>query len=125
MTNHIQAGGNQPSGTSVPSRELRKLEVHREPRAPYADYHEQTCEDCGGTGVETGGLHAIEYEPCGNCNGVGQVLVFRDWLTEAFRIAGPDRPGYRKPIVEREHLTALATYARQVVSAVYSLPEVA
>lgn len=63
-----------------------------------------------------------EPENCSTCNGSGKETILRNYLAEAFRIAADPEANLQ---FERAHLVALTVYARQTVSALLSLPEVA
>jgi hypothetical protein len=103
----------------------KPVAVEREAHAPFSEYVEEECENCGGNGADPGCLHAHEFEPCSVCNGNRTVTVFRDWLGEAFRIARGPRNGELIIQPRKEHIVALTTYARQTVNALFALPEVA
>ena len=75
------------------------------------------CEDCGGTGYDFGSTREFDPEDCPRCSGSGTELVFRNYLAEAFHIISD--PECRVPLC-REHIVAMATYARQTVSALFS-----
>jgi len=93
--------------------------------AAYSRTVEIDCEDCGGSGRDPGALDAYleSTEPvCPSCKGLGVETVTRNFLSEAFAIAS--NPDSTRP-VEREHLVAIVRYAREHVSALFQLPEVA
>ena len=81
--------------------------------SPFVAEIEQDCEECGGSGVDPGGLNAFEPEDCPVCHGTKRQTVTRNYLSEAFAITSgqSDRP------IERQHLTALDAYSRQVLNA--------
>jgi hypothetical protein len=85
-----------------------------------SDCIEVSCEACGGTGIDPGGLSACERTDCETCSGSGKEQ--REYLTEAFRIV----TGTETQIpVSREHLSAVIRHCRELVSAAMSLSEVA
>ena len=87
-----------------------------EPIPPFSDLVEQPCEDCGGSGLDSGSLSEPIAERCPSCLGTGQEVVLRNFLAEAFRIvADPES----ELVLCREHMVALATFARQTVSAMF------
>jgi hypothetical protein len=89
--------------------------------SPYIVELELPCGECGGSGFDPGGIDPWGPEPCPVCQGEGTQRITKNYLAEAFRIAG--HPECRVP-VERVHLVAIIQYCRQVVSAVAGLPEV-
>lgn len=103
----------------------RATAPEKEARLPYSEYREETCEQCGGDGVEPGSLDPHEHERCGTCGGSGKELVFHEWLAEALRIAGEPIPGYHPAVPRREHVVAIVAYCREHVSLLSKLPEVA
>lgn len=89
---------------------------------PYVVEIEVSCDDCGGSGCDPGGLDPWGPEPCPVCHGAKTQWSTRNYLAEAFQIvANPESTRS----VERAHLVAIVQYCRQTVSAVVSLPEVA
>lgn len=48
---------------------------------------QEVCDDCGGSGVDIGGLSATEAVVCPSCDGRGRQIVVRNYLAEALRIA--------------------------------------
>jgi hypothetical protein len=89
---------------------------------PFTDLVEIDCQDCGGKGFDPGSVNPHEPEDCLACHGSGKETILRNYLAEAFRIAADPET---KLQLERAHLVALTAYARQTVSALLSLPEVA
>jgi hypothetical protein len=85
---------------------------------PFTLLVEQKCEDCHGTGQDSGALDN-DYEPCSACNGSGKETVLRQFLAEAFQIAR----GQLTIQPEKAHLVAMTEYARQTVSALFSEPD--
>jgi hypothetical protein len=71
------------------------------------------CDECGGSGVDPGGLNAYGPEDCPVCHGSKRQTITRNYLSEAFAITSgqSDRP------IERKHLTALDAYSRQLMNA--------
>jgi len=92
------------------------------PQSPSILEVEETCEECGGSGCDPGGIDPWDSEPCPACHGAKTRRVIRNYLAEAFQIAG--NLGGARP-VERQHLVAVIQHCREVVSALISLPEVA
>jgi hypothetical protein len=88
--------------------------------APFVIDQEIACEDCGGTGSDLGSLHPWDGEVCSRCAESGREMVTRNYLAEAFRIAG--NPECTVP-VERAHLVAIVQYCRQVVDAAMCRPK--
>jgi hypothetical protein len=89
--------------------------------AAYSETLEIPCEDCEGLGFDRG---ALDFAPpvCPACKGRRTETVKRNFLSEAFAIvshADSTRP------VERKHLVAIVRYAREHVSVLFQLPEVA
>ena len=89
----------------------------REPIPPFSDFVEVRCEDCDGTGYDVGSHQSFDPEDCPRCGGSGKELIFRNYLAEAFRIVS-DPECKVEPC--RQQMIALATYARQTVSALFS-----
>jgi len=93
--------------------------------AKYSEVVEIDCEDCGGSGRDRGTLDNFlnGTEPvCPSCQGSGTETVTRNYLSEALAIAAnPDS----QRTVERAHLVAIVRFAREHVSALFQLPEVA
>ena len=80
------------------------------------------CEECGGSGVDPGGIDPWGPEVCPKCQGAKTQTIVRNYLAEAFQIAGnPDSIR----TVERLHLVAVIQHCREAVRAIMSLPEVA
>jgi hypothetical protein len=79
-----------------------------------------SCEECGGSGFDPGGIDPWGPEPCKVCHGAGTQKITKNYLAEAFRIAG--NPECTIP-VERAHLVAIVQYCRQVVSTAVSSPK--
>jgi len=110
-----------------PARELKPVRTAvRIPEAvepatakpPYIVVEEIECQDCGGSGSDSGALDP-EGEICSHCMGRGVETVQRNYLQEAFAlIANPQS----QRVPERGHLVALAQFAhRQVTDAHSSL----
>jgi hypothetical protein len=99
--------------SNAPAKPLvaRHAELLPDPVLPYSSIIETACDDCDGTGA-TSGKHE-EYDPCTYCNGSGKQAVLRNWLGEAFQIGA----GQLAMNPEREHLQAIAHYAKQVLDA--------
>jgi len=93
-----------------------------DPLPPFSELVEINCQDCGGTGFDPGTVNPREPEDCPACHGSGKETILRNYLAEAFRIAADPATNLQ---LERVHLVALTAYARQTVSALLSLPEVA
>jgi len=100
----------------------RATTVVPEPLPPFSDLVEIDCQDCGGSGYDPGGVNAQEAEDCSACHGSGKETIIRNYLSEAFRIAANPQS---KLQLERAHLVALTAFARQTVSALMSVEEVA
>jgi hypothetical protein len=81
---------------------------------------EVNCEECGGSGYDPGSLDPWGPEVCSVCHGAKTQTITRNYLAEAFQIAG--YPECLRPI-ERVHLIAIIQHCRQAVSALMSLPE--
>jgi hypothetical protein len=96
--------------------------VSPEPLPPFSALVEIACQDCGGKGYDPGSVNPQESENCSTCHGSGKETILRSYLAEAFRIAADPETSLQ---LERAHLVALTAYARQTVSALLSLPEVA
>jgi hypothetical protein len=92
---------------------LEQLEASHTESAPFIAEFEIDCEECGGSGVDPGGLNAHEPEDCRVCHGAKRVTITRNYLGEAFAISS----GQSARPIERQHLTALDAYSRQVMSA--------
>src|SRR5271169_2724231 len=95
--------------------------VELETLASYTIELELSCDECGGSGFDPGGIDPWGPELCPACRGAGTHRITKNYLAEALRIAG--NPECQIP-VERTHLVAIVQYCRQVVSAVVSIPEV-
>jgi hypothetical protein len=89
---------------------------------PYVFEVEVSCDECGGSGFDPGGLDPWGPEPCPACQGAKTQRIKRNFLTEAFQIAAD--PGSTRA-VERQHLVAVIQHCREAVSALVILPEVA
>jgi hypothetical protein len=63
---------------------------------------EEKCEDCGGSGHDTGSLSPIELEHCPVCQGSGAQVVVHNYLAEALRITA----GRSSIFAQREHFEA-------------------
>jgi hypothetical protein len=98
------------------------MTVSPEPLPQFTALVEINCQDCGGTGFDPGSVNPREPEDCVTCHGSGREIILRNYLAEAFRIAADPQT---KLELERAHLVALTSYARQTVSALLSLQEVA
>jgi hypothetical protein len=98
---------------NAPAKPLvaRHAELLPDPIPPYSSIIETDCDDCGGTGAASG-KHE-EYDPCTYCNGSGKQAVLRNWLGESFQLAA----GQLHIEPRREHLRAMAHYAKQVLDA--------
>ncbi len=80
---------------------------------PFAVSIEIPCDDCGGDGVDVGGLDPVNRTDCRRCQGTGKETLTRSYLAEAFAIAR-EAPDAR--VIQREHLVALAAYAKLTAS---------
>jgi hypothetical protein len=100
----------------VPKPPGRTLARTREPIPPFSDFVEARCGECEGTGFDAGSHKDFDPEYCPLCGGSGTELVFRNYLAEAFRIVSDP---HCKVELCREQIVALATYARQTVSALF------
>ena len=91
---------------------LEQLEASNGEASPFTAEVKIDCEECGGTGVDPGGLNAYEPEDCRVCHGAKRMTITRNDLWEAFAITSgqSDRP------IERQHLTAMDAYSRQVLN---------
>jgi hypothetical protein len=92
---------------------LEQLETSSAEPSPYTAESEIDCDECGGSGVDPGGLNAYEPEDCPVCHGTKHQTVTRNYLGEAFALAS----GQSSRQIEREHLAALDAYSRQLMSA--------
>jgi hypothetical protein len=92
---------------------LEELEHPDVEFSPYTTESEIDCDECGGSGVDPGGLNAYEPEDCPVCHGTKHQTVTRNYLGEAFALAS----GQSNQPIEREHLVALDAYSRQLMSA--------
>ena len=125
MNMSFDAGrSSRPAQPSEPPRnaDLRKppggtLAHTREPIPPFSDFVEVRCEDCDGTGYDFGSHKEFDPEYCSRCGGSGMAVVFRNYLAEAFRIVSDP---HCEVDLCREQIVALATYARQTVSALFA-----
>jgi len=88
---------------------------------PYLVEVEADCEECGGSGVDPGALDPWGPESCPRCQGARTQRMVRNYLAEAFQIAG--NPDGTRP-VERQHLVVIIQHFRAMVSAFASLPDV-
>lgn len=90
------------------------------------------CADCGGSGIDIGGIREDDREDCPTCYGSGfegessivrvaSASEGRNWLREAFEIVA----GKSEVPVEKEHLAVVVEHCRALVSAAFTLPEVA
>ena len=77
----------------------------------------EECPECGGTGLDPGGLSTTDRTDCQMCAGSGWVL--RDYLSEALRIVR----GRERAAVQREHLLAIIYYFGEVIRAMSSVSE--
>jgi len=121
MSTHFSGAPSGPSGEKLPSvragRTSARTDRTTEPIPPFSDLVEMECEDCGGTGYDFGSTREFDPEDCPRCSGSGTELVFRNYLAEAFHMICD--PECRVELC-REHIVAMATYARQTVSALFS-----
>jgi hypothetical protein len=92
---------------------LEQLETSNAEASPFMAEIEIDCEECGGSGVDPGGLNAYEPEDCRVCYGSKRQTITRNYLSEAWAITRGDSS---RPI-ERLHLAALDAYSRQVLNA--------
>ena len=100
----------------------RAAAASQEPLPPFSALTEVACQDCGGMGYDPCGVNFREPDDCPSCHGSGKETILRNYLAEAFRIAADPEI---KLELERAHLVALTAYARQTVSALMSLQELA
>ena len=120
--------GGQASDGAPPEREPKPIPprwaktVGPELLPPFSALVEIACQDCGGKSYDHGSVNPREPEDCPTCHGSGKETILRNYLAEAFRIAADPQTNLQ---LERDHLVALTAYARQTVSALLSLPEVA
>jgi len=91
-------------------------------RPPYIIEVEVNCDDCGGSGFDSGGLDPWGPEFCPVCHGTKTQRITRNYLAEAFQIAANQEGGR---LIERQHLVAVIQHCRETVSALVILPEVA
>lgn len=120
---HIQSAPLQNEWFADVMMRRRKL-AELDACPPFTVQVTEDCEDCGGSGHDHGSLDPNYWEPCPAEGCIdGKVTFTRNYLAEAFRIAaGADGA----PVtVEREHLIALTTYARQTVAALMESKEAA
>lgn len=99
-----------------------RVSASAQPPPRYIVEVEVNCDECGGSGFDSGGLDPWGPEPCPLCHGAKTQRTTRNFLAEAFQIAAnleSARP------VERQHLVAVIQHCREAVSALVSLPEVA
>jgi hypothetical protein len=87
---------------------------------PYIVEVEVSCEECGGSGFDPGGVDPWGPEPCAVCCGAKTQRITRNLLAEAFQIAS--NPESQRP-VERQHLVVIIQHCRELVSALVVLPE--
>jgi hypothetical protein len=83
---------------------------------------EVDCDECGGSGVDPGGIDPWGPELCPGCHGAKTQRITRNYLAEAFQIAANPECTRR---IERQHLVAVIQHCREAVSALVILPEVA
>jgi hypothetical protein len=125
---NVSVGIPDATGFSARSRKTNPIPptsaktIGSDPLPPFSDLVETDCQDCGGKGFDPGALNAVEAEECTWCHGSGRESILRNYLAEAFRIAAKPDTNLE---IERAHLVALIAYARQTVSALLNLPEVA
>lgn len=86
----------------------------------YAVRIDADCDECGGSGFHPGGIDPWGPELCPKCHGAKTQTITRNYLVEAFQIAGNPKS---MRSVERSHLVAIIQHCRQMVSALMSLPE--
>jgi hypothetical protein len=91
-------------------------------RPPYITEVEVNCDDCGGSGFDSGGLDPWGPEVCPVCHGAKTQRITRNYLAEAFQIAANQES---ERSIERQHLVAVIQHCRETVSALVVLPEVA
>ena len=89
---------------------------------PYIVEVEVSCEECGGSGFDPGGVDPWGPEACPACCGATTQKIKRNFLAEAFQTAA--NPDSMRP-VERAHLIAIIHYCRELVSTLVALPDVA
>jgi hypothetical protein len=81
---------------------------------------EEKCEECGGSGYDSGSLSPIEPEDCPACHGSGKQIIARNYLAEALRIAA----GKSSRLAQREHLVAVIQHCRGLVGAVMGMADI-
>lgn len=86
--------------------------IERFHQPPFAIPEVIPCQDCGGNGIERGGL-TREGEVCRSCKGTKEETILRNYLAESLRIAA----GQLEAPVTKRHLAAIVAYARDVVTA--------
>ena len=52
---------------------------------------ELSCDECGGSGFDPGGIDPWGPEPCPACRGAGTQRIAKNYLAEALRIAARSR----------------------------------
>jgi hypothetical protein len=87
---------------------------------PFVAQVEETCENCGGSGYDSGSLSPIEPEDCQACQGSGKQIVFHNYLAEALQIAA----GNSAMLAQREHLVAVIRHCRGLVGAVMGIADI-
>jgi hypothetical protein len=81
---------------------------------------EEKCDNCGGSGCDSGSLSPIEPEDCPVCHGSGKQIVIHNYLAEALRIAA----GNSAMLAKREHLVAVIQHCRGLVGAVMGIADI-
>jgi hypothetical protein len=88
--------------------------------APFVARVEETCENCGGSGYDSGSLSPVEPEDCPVCQGSGKQIVIHNYLAEALRIAA----GNSAMLTQREHLVAVIRHCRGLVGALMAIADI-
>jgi hypothetical protein len=115
---------NLPQHQPIPRKPITMAPA-LESLSQYTETVEIECEECGGSGRDRGTLDNFlnGTEPvCPTCQGRSTETVVRNYLSEAFAVVS--NPDSTRP-VERAHLVAIVRFAREHVSALIQLPEVA
>jgi len=87
---------------------------------PFIAPVEEKCDNCGGSGCDSGSLSPIEPEDCPACHGSGKQIVIHNYLAEALRIAS----GNSAMLAKREHLVAVIQHCRGLVGAVMGIADI-